>query len=272
MKRLLPLLLLCACGDERLIAIPPDAGSPRAEAGTRWREPLPEPEPDPPDCGLEIVWPLPTAPEGDCRPGWLDTCTGEGDPPVLPTPTDLNCDGIGDDDCAPWAMVLVVDGSGSMDPYRAPVNNALCALDGRGDANRSLVVFGAGYPDHAQSVATWGAPLCGQLPRTSGAEWAGEAAVLSPELVGGWPVGHARMLILVTDEPPQSSPSIGQDDGTQHLMTACLEGGYRVGVITKTAYLPRWQQVVDQCGGWVTQLNSSPLYPMSGAEPPCVEE
>lgn len=267
------LLTPSACGDDLRLVTLPDAGVVDAGIdagdGTRWREPPPpEPEPeDPQQCELTLLWPEDAGPPtGQCAPGWLDTCTGWGAPPTLPTPTDRDCDGINDDECAPYAMLLVIDGSGSMNPWRARVAHALCQLSGRRDALRAMVVFGDRGPDHTTAVSGWGDDICGVLPATSGAELVAEAVSRGPGLVGGWPEGHARMVVIVTDEPPQGLPGT---DPVSDLAAACSAGDFRVGVVTTSAWAWRYDQVIAACGGFTALLYEDVTYPMSGAEPPC---
>jgi len=272
-RALLLTLLLAACGDERLIYIPPEPDSgPPAEDGTRWRDPLevdagPEAGPEPESCEIELVWPLEGAPQGECRPGWRD-CNGLGAPPLLPTELDSDCDGINDEDCAPWAEIIVIDGSGSMNPWRQWVNNALCALDGRNDLLRSVVVFGGRYTQPHYSIVSWGGNMCVSLPHMSGQEHAGWAVEEASNLVGGWPPGHARLVVVVSDEPPQDP--IAGSNGILRVIEACQDEGFELGVITKESHFPHWAGAVEACGGWVSTVNDL-IYPLGGASPPCVE-
>jgi hypothetical protein len=270
--------------EDRLVPLPESEGEsvwiPRSRTGAdaiRWREALPPPPPPPPDCGLEIVWPADLGPpQGDCRPGWFDSCNGVGEPPVTPTQTDGDCDGINDDECSTWAMLLLLDGSGSMHEYRGAVHGALGALNGRADALRSVVLFGDRFPEHAVLGAPWGADIAAAYRNTSGPEWAGEAALLAVPLVEGWPAGHARMMIIVTDEPPQSSPMLWNDtgdNGTLLLEEDCSDpvSGYHVGVITDSRWVGEWHNVVTSCGGFISLLNTDDIvFQMSGADPDCV--
>lgn len=267
---LLSVILGCDPDDNLRYLPEPDAGQHMTgsyDAGTIWHEP--EPDAGGSDCGLELIWPDDIGPpQGDCAPGWLDTCTGIGAPPLLPTPMDTNCDGISDDQCSPWAMLLVLDTSGSMTTWMPRVEDGACTLSPRGDATRAIVAFGGRWPDHVWSVTGWGQNMCMSLPRGSGEEYAGDAAARAAGLVGGWPAGHARMVVIVTDEPPQHR---GLGDGTPELIAACLAQDFRVAVVTREPYIDRYSEVVATCGGYTALLdNDDVTYAMSGAEPPCV--
>ena len=260
MTRLLPLLLVVACDSARLVPLP-EAG-PAAEEGTRWHDPLPPPPEVEEDCELVLVWPLEDPPAGECRPGWVD-CEGRGEAPVLPTETDGDCDGIADDSCAPWAVALVIDASGSMEGggYRGPIESALCALSPRQDATRALVSFGhnRGY-NHAADAA-WGDDLCGSLTRAGGSqEYAAMAAMAVPGLIG-WPAGHARGVVVVTDEPPDHP---GVTNGVSILADWCEAEGVLVRVVTQDGWRSFWQPVADRCGGDVVLLDPTPTQALSG--------
>lgn len=241
------------CDDARLRYVPLEEAGPVAEEGVRDREPLPEEPPPEPECELLLIWPADAgAPAGDCAPGWLDTCSGYGVPPVLPTANDRDCDGHDDGDCDDWAWITVVDKSGSMQTQgvRDAVEAALCSLPADPRTRRALVGFDSAGPTVA---AGWGDDLCGVLGLGGGSiEHGPEAAMRAPELLGGWPPGRARGLSLVSDEEPQH-PGLG--NGVAALRDWCTAHDVTVDVVTPADLWPIWTPVVQRCGGELRALN-----------------
>lgn len=241
------------CDDARLTYVPLEEAGPVAEDGVRDREPLPEePEPEP-ECELLLVWPADAgAPQGECEPGWVDTCTGWGAPARLPTHEDRDCDGHADGDCDDWAWITVVDVSGSMntDGRRSAVELALCDLAADPRTRRALVGF-----DSAGAVvaAEWGDDLCQQLGIGAGAVEHGPAAAMeAPDLLGGWPPSRARGLTLISDEAPQH-PGIG--NGVAALRDWCTANDVTVDIAAPGELWPTWLPVVQRCGGRLRALS-----------------
>lgn len=264
MTRLLPLLLLLACDDPRLHALP-EAG-PVAEEGVRDRDPL-EAGPPPRGCGISLVWPYDFPPLGECAPGWLDTCTGEQRfyqgprEDVCGNGLDEDCDGVADDEGGDRAILLILDVSGSMTDRRAHFAEAVCAHASQATGEQwALVVFGAG-PDQedvplwffAENFAPGAQHVCQWLrsaPWTSWPQGGEYLGAVSLEAVGAvsWPTNHARHIIAVTDEEPHAMPG-EPGDGVDLLQRACEESGALLSVVTNSPWRFYYQGAISSCGG-----------------------
>ena len=266
----LPLLLLAACDDPRLLELPPppEAG-PVAEDGTRPRDPAPYFDAGEPDgCELRVIWPYDFPPVGECAPGWFDECSGQSAGPIGPTPEqcanglDEDCNGVIDDGARDRAILLVLDVSGSMGDRRGMITDALCV---HGQANVpgeqwALAVLGASPDQDAlpawRMVASF-APgvdhLCAWLRTSPWLGWYqhGEyVGAVSLEAVDGlsWPAGHSRHIIAVTDEEPHGLP--GEfGPGTDMAEEACEEAEAMYSVLTPSHWHFYWTSVVNTCGG-----------------------
>lgn len=260
---------VCAgCDDVGPLRTIPDAGPTSPDAGPDVvpRDPVPTPDAGP--CHVEILWPGGPV-VGECRPGWVDHCTGTTVQPVLPTAGDTDCDGRQDGDCDPVAWITVLDTSGSMNTngYLPSADAAICDLTPDPRVTRGLVTFGhsAGL---ARLGAPWGPEICTPGDRGGSSNETGPQALLdAPGLLGGWPDGHVRGMTLITDHEPASSQLLGQ------VVALCTAGRITIDLVTHGHNVADWQALISACNGraapltpWITAADVGGLpLPCEGA-------
>lgn len=257
--------LFSGCDDAALYHVP-EAG-PGAEEGVRVRDPYDAGTQQPPeDCEIVVIWPGGPV-EGQCSPGWLDTCTGSQVDPILPTESDQNCDGLNDGDCDRVAWATVLDTSGSMlgAGYLEAAEQALCDMPDDPRVLRALVTFG--HTSHALGLAAgFGDELCDVTANTGGSssEDGTRAAVFGIEDIGGWPPGYVRGVSIVTDLPPAGPTAINR------VVNWCRDQSVTVDIVGKSNHADDWNPVVEACDGrFVVLLPWSGYEDIGGIPLPC---
>jgi len=221
--------------------------------------------------GFSYSGPPETASVGECRPGAVRCVNGapiaRGE--VLPSPEqcgdekDSDCDGALNPGGGVLAhdVVLVIDFSGSMVFALREVIQAVCAW---GDADRAEHNFAAiavapyTYPDGVVEIVFDFQPpdqacldLLAFAREGGGLEYMLDGILLAHQAPLSFS-GAPKDMLVFTDEPI-SENTFRRSDVEQD----CIENDYRVTVFTDYAYTPRWDDIVQTCGGSMEQLSGS---------------
>ncbi len=179
---------------------------------------------------------------------------------------DDDCDGFVDEDETGnegVAFVLVVDFSGSMEPYINSVITAICDWSDNQQFSNSLFrVLAVGMDDSWVEVTDFATAtdVCvamtdfrSQNPITGGTEFVPHAIYQGN---GEWPEDLDRRVIFFTDEDAQGYFGSPYDDIIQ-VAGQCAEENYTVGGFVATDHMV-WLEMTGSCNGWLENLSVDP--------------
>lgn len=240
--------------------------------------------------------PVETINVGQCRSWARKCINGVEvkDGQILPTAEvcsnnlDDDCDGLideNDDDSVEESFLLLVDVSGSMDGWNTILSSTLCSwsLDSRFvDSKFAIQIIGltswkeddgfwlATESPYNKVLADFGsaAQACTALVDmeykylAGGLEFIPQAMLESHNGIElHWPVDLDKNIIVFSDEAPQSlpvdgSPLVNSTWQNDLVVEHCGVNQYIVGVFTSDYLHGEWEDITDDCDGWVETLNA----------------